>query len=176
MKSNNYIVFSVLFVSTVTAGSWQGDKVKTGIDQLDWPDHDNAGFIVHTVGDPSQPLSYAFYVIADPHIGDLMDPYKDYNKEGPLPDLWLETPLEGLPDSSGEPPGRNLNRAVALINDHYLSSDEEGTFCIVVGDLASTAEVAEHQHAKMMLDSLYPPWVPIMGNHDTYPYCGEWVG
>lgn len=170
LKALAFIILLVSGVSVLTAGSWQGDKVTTGIDHLDWPGHDNAGFIVHTVGDPSDHLVYAFYVIADPHIGGV-DAYPDYNIEGPLPDLDLSKGKTG--GEEGSFPGRHLTYAVNLINDHYTSSNEEGTFCVVVGDLANTAEVAEHQHAKMKLDLLNPPWVPIMGNHDTYPYCGE---
>jgi PKD repeat protein len=46
---------------------------------------------------------------------------------------------------------------------------EEPIFCLIAGDLSNRAEKAELQHAKIYLDELLVPWVPIMGNHDTWP-------
>lgn len=56
-----------------------------------------------------------------------------------------------------------------MINEHYDYADGVSKYCVILGDVSSTAERAEFQHAKIKLDSLDCPWVPIIGNHDTWP-------
>ncbi|MBN2378523.1 metallophosphoesterase [candidate division WOR-3 bacterium] len=149
-------------------GSWETDWTNDGVGTLD-SDHPLAEFVLHTIGDPSKPLIYSFYLIADPHIGDFgaCSGIFDYNK--PKWDPHFDQDYGEIGGPSGGQIGRYLDAAVQLINQHYNHGDGDGRFCIILGDLAATAEIAETEHAKFKLDSLDCPWVPIIGNHDTWP-------
>ncbi|MBD3286207.1 hypothetical protein GF359_06700 [candidate division WOR-3 bacterium] len=149
------------------AGSWETDWTTDGVGTLD-SDHPLAEFVVHTIGDPSKPLIYSFYLIADPHIGDF-GPFSgvfDYNK--PKWDPHFAEWYGNIGGTSGGQIGRYLDAAVQLINHHYEHGDGGGRFCVVLGDIAATAEIAETEHAKIKLDSLDCPWAIVIGNHDTW--------
>lgn len=148
-----------------------------------YPEFDSLGFVVHHVGDPTKPIIYSFYVIRDLHIGDLgndqedpNNPYADYNKTGWRRDLDLSgNPPVGMPNKDGMAnpnnhyPGGWANWYIDLVNEEYDFGAGNGRFCVVLGDLSVRAEVSEQQHAKLKLDSLDCPWVPVIGNHDTWP-------
>lgn len=94
---------------------WEGDWVNgedngifPGLASKGYTAETDMGFIVHTVGDPSKPLIYSYYLIPDLHIGDLgvatfpnldsqEDPdniYADYNLPGWKPNLDLKPAVQ----------------------------------------------------------------------------------
>lgn len=151
---------------TLSAGSWETSWTYNGISYISVGGHDNAGFVVHKAGDESKHFIYSFYLIADPHIGDVND-FPDYNEYGWLLPLNLDRNPDRMGGKNGSFPGRHLNYAINLINDYYNYGEGDGWFCVVLGDLSNTAEVAELQHAKKKLDSLDYPWALTTRNHDT---------
>ncbi len=58
----------------------------------------------------------------------------------------------------------NNHNVVVAINN--LNPD----FTIVLGDLTQSGERSEFQRAKAILDELNNPYLPIIGNHDMWPY------
>lgn len=160
-------------------GWWVGAKTVLGVEEGHPPQYaeheeDEVGLIIHTVGDITKPVIYSFYVIPDLHVGDV-GAYPDYNHDGWRPDLDTTRVPDNMGGLDGSWPGRNANRIINLINDDYDFGSGNGRFCVVIGDISVRGEVAEQQHAKIKLDSLDCPWVPVIGNRDTYPYCGQWT-
>jgi len=144
-------------------------------------------------------LAYSYYIIADHHIGGLEgEEWEDYNKQGyeepldmsPYPSNDSNKPPFGMPDVYGSNPGKDLGRAINLANAHYLANygqgveNGEAVFLIDLGDIAARAELSEFQHARFKayperpqtrlprLDSLLMPWIPVIGNHDTWATAG----
>lgn len=66
-----------------------GDGNKKGLSSDGYTEHEDIGFIIHSVGDLSKPVVYSFYVINDVHIGDV-DSFPDYNETGWQPNLNLD--------------------------------------------------------------------------------------
>lgn len=136
---------------------------------------DSVRFFVHEVGKyASNHLAYTFYLIGDNHIGGV-DDLLDYNRPSYNTDLDLEYGNTG--GTWGSYPGWRMDRVITAINEHYEDhygqgvEQGEGVFALHVGDISVTAERAELQHAKMKLDNLLMPWVPEIGNHDTWPWA-----
>lgn len=137
--------------------------------ELIWPQGDSFVLTIHTANEEnSTHLAYSFFIIADPHIGDVNN-CEDYSGGGPAGDYDPDNPC-----SDGSYPGRHLEYAIQEVNERYKQKyrqgveQEEPIFCLIAGDLSNRAEKAELQHAKIYLDELLVPWVPIMGNHDTW--------
>jgi len=62
-----------------------------------------------------------------------------------------------------------LRNSVSWINGHR--QEQNIKLVVVTGDITQSAELAEFQKAKSILDSLEIPYVPIPGNHDLWPYA-----
>lgn len=168
-------------VDEICSGVWMDNSVANRIEIEDYaPETPSCSdpncccrLTIHKVNDEgSNHLAYSFFIIADPHIGDVND-WEDYNCDGYAPDF---NPGCG---HYGSYPANHLTNAVNVINDYYLGKyldgveQKEPIFCIVDGDIANTAEKAEFQHAELMLDKMWMPWLPVMGNHDTWPEDDE---
>lgn len=105
-------------------------------------------------------MRWSFAVITDFHVGCFLP---DYGKRG-----WE---LEGGRGEGEEYflTGR-LRRAVDWINAHKDDPGGPIRFAAVLGDLADSAEGCEFLKAREILDGLEVPYVPLLGNHDVWPY------
>src|SRR5947208_16873050 len=73
-----------------------------------------------------------------------------------------------MPDYDTMFPAVRLRQAVKWIN--YHEHDKNIKFVVLSGDLTGSAEKSEFQTCKKLLDGLNMPYVPIIGNHDIWPY------
>ncbi len=99
---------------------------------------------------------WRFAVITDPHIGWGIP---DYGNEG-----YSDTSGSGQEYFLTE----RLRNTVQWINDHAI--DDKIKFVVVDGDISDTAEYAEFKKAKDILAELNIPYIPVIGNHDIWPY------
>ena len=98
-----------------------------------------------------------FIQISDPHVGG-----GDYGTAG----------YDDLPPVGDQGGGAQyLRTCVDWINDNYGYYGIE--FVIVSGDMTHSAEWSEFSKAKEILDSLEIPYVPVLGNHDVWPYTDD---
>ncbi|MCP4124243.1 MAG: hypothetical protein GY751_21055 [Bacteroidetes bacterium] len=67
-----------------------------------------------------------------------------------------------------------LRAFVNRVNDHY---EEDGIeFVLVSGDLTDSGERSEFLKFKEIMDALDVPYIPLIGNHDIWPYNDDTVG
>jgi parallel beta-helix repeat protein len=102
---------------------------------------------------------WSFAIITDIHIGD---GYIDYGNSG-----WDD-------DNSGQESSfavQNLKDIIARINSNKEKYNIN--FVVVDGDFTNSAELSELNKAKELLDGLEVPWIPIIGNHDIWPFYGK---
>ena len=103
---------------------------------------------------------WTFAVLTDLHIGWGIP---DYGKPGY--------------EESDNEPGQDyyltdrLNKAVEWINAHAVSNNIK--FVTVLGDITDTAEYSEFLKARQILNQLVVPYIPIIGNHDIWPYTSS---
>ena len=112
----------------------------------------------------SEPLAetcaFSFAILTDTHIGEGIE---DYGTAG-----WDDEP-GGEEASASE---ALLEAAVATINAQV--EDGEGpAFVVILGDLTDSAERSELLRARDLLAELEIPWLPLLGNHDTWPYAWD---
>ena len=62
----------------------------------------------------------------------------------------------------------NLRESVNQINQNINTYNIR--FVVVLGDFTNSAELSELNKAKDILNELQVPWVPLIGNHDVWPY------
>ena len=107
---------------------------------------------------------FSFVHITDLHIGEGFDDYGTVGHD--------DSPPEGDVGQSAE----RLRTAVDWVNANKDINKIE--FVMVTGDLTDSAEKSEFFKCKEILDALEIPYVPIIGNHDTWPYykdaSGDW--
>lgn len=101
---------------------------------------------------------FAFVHLTDTHIGE-GDADGDYGTPG-----WLDEPPTQNEGYSAE----RLRKAVQWINAHADSSKIR--FVIVTGDLTDSGERSEFLKFKEIMDGLRIPYIPLIGNHDVWPY------
>jgi hypothetical protein len=109
---------------------------------------------------PPDPADWSFAIITDLHIGE-EDKDKDYDGTG-----WNDNG-EGDNNISSV---QYLDDAVKNINS--LAKQYNLKFVVVLGDISDSAEVSEFNKAIQYLNGLDIPWVPLIGNHDIWPYSG----
>lgn len=106
---------------------------------------------------PGATYKFSFVHISDVHIGE---DTPDYGTPGFFNDT--------MPDFDTMFPAVRLRQAVKWIN--YHEQDKNIKFVVVSGDLTGSAEKSEFQTCKKIMDGLNMPYVPIIGNHDIWPY------
>lgn len=102
--------------------------------------------------------TFSFIHITDTHIGEGCANH-DYGTKG-----YFDT----ICGTEGGYPAERLSSAVNWINDN--AQKEDIRFVLVSGDLTGAAEKSEFMHFKQIMDSLTIPYVPLIGNHDAWPY------
>lgn len=105
-----------------------------------------------------KPYDFAFVHLTDTHIGE-GDADGDYGTFG-----WNDTLTAADEGYSAE----RLRKSVAWINAHADSLRIR--FVVVTGDLTDSGERSEYMKFKEIMDALRVPYVPIIGNHDMWPY------
>lgn len=105
--------------------------------------------------------SFTFVQLTDLHVGEGAD-NGDYGTPG-----FDDAPPAG--DEGG--PARRLREAVNWINANKDARNI--AFVIVTGDLTDSGERSEFLKAKEILDALTVPYIPMIGNHDVWPYTAD---
>jgi 3',5'-cyclic AMP phosphodiesterase CpdA len=106
---------------------------------------------------PNAEYAYSFIQITDIHVGEGEG---DYGSEGFMDDI--------APTDNGGLCAERLMKSVLWINAHHIESNIK--FVIVSGDITDSGERSEFEKAKEILDLLEIPYIPLLGNHDAWPY------
>lgn len=88
-------------------------------------------------------------------------------------DKWYYN-LRGIPIKNavvGKEISRRLERAVEVINSHYRAD-----FIVSIGDITDSAAPEQLEEAKKILSRLSRPFIPMLGNHDVWPYLQKFEG
>ena len=96
---------------------------------------------------------FTFAIITDTHLG-----------EGEL-----DHGEPGWDDSGGD--GGEAAETLALAVQQVNEQADEIAFVAVLGDLTDSAERSEFEATQRVLAELDVPWLPLLGNHDTWPYA-----
>jgi 3',5'-cyclic AMP phosphodiesterase CpdA len=126
----------------------------TGLNAQDDPD---TLLVDYNAALPGSQWQFSFVHLTDVHIGEGA-PGDDYGTPGYYDNT--------SPADAGDPLIR-LRKSVYWINDHI--QDLNIHFVVITGDLSESAEMSELLRCKQVLDSLEVPYIPVMGNHDTWP-------
>ena len=102
---------------------------------------------------------FSFVHISDVHIGESMG---DYGSVG-----FDDFPHKSFTGYSVQ----RLKKAVEWINENAKKLDIH--FVAVTGDLTDSGERSEFMKCKELLDMLTVPYIPLIGNHDVWPYISE---
>ncbi len=105
--------------------------------------------------DDEERCAFGFAILTDTHIGEGLG---DYGAAG-----WDDEP--GGEASAAE---AHLANAVAAIN--AMEGEDAPAFVLVLGDLTDSGERSEFTRARDLLNALTVPWLPLLGNHDVWPY------
>lgn len=106
---------------------------------------------------PGASWQFSFVHITDIHIGEGSGDYgtPGYNDT-------LAATNEGAPLLS-------LRRAVKWINQNAAA--QKIRFVMITGDFTRSGERSQLLRFKQVVDSLDIPYIPLIGNHDVWPYC-----
>lgn len=107
--------------------------------------------------EPGATYKFSYVHITDIHIGEGQG---DYGTPGFFNDT--------MPLVDNSYAAVRLRKAVEWINQH--ASEKNIKFVIISGDMTDSGEKSEFQMAKKILDELTVPYVPLIGNHDIWPY------
>jgi parallel beta-helix repeat protein len=117
---------------------------------------DNEGATASTSTTIKVTKDWNFAIITDLHIGY---GYEDYgtvgfnDATGSGDYYWLTDRLDGI---------------VNWINEHEESDNIH--FVVVLGDMSDSGEKSELLRAREFLNKLNVPYIPVIGNHDIWPY------
>jgi hypothetical protein len=106
-------------------------------------------------GSPPLP-SFAFALLTDTHVGEGVPDYG----------------TEGWDDGEGALTGGNadtLRGAVRRVNERAGELDLR--FALVLGDLTDSGERSDFEAVRAILGELELPWLPLLGNHDVWPFA-----
>ena len=117
--------------------------------------HDTSPPDTKITAGPSGYVSWSFAVLTDLHIGYDIADYDGpgYNDSG--------TPVSGVAAGYAQDAVNEINKIAGFQNIAFVA---------VLGDLTEAAEASELRAAKQILDNLAVPWIPVIGNHDTWPH------
>jgi 3',5'-cyclic AMP phosphodiesterase CpdA len=107
-----------------------------------------------------QSCSFSFAILTDTHIGE---GEADYAGSG-----WDDAGSSGNDTSD-----RALALAAAVAATNEAAESDDLRFAVVLGDLSDSGERSELEEASAILGDLEIPWIPLLGNHDTWPYAWE---
>ena len=97
---------------------------------------------------------WSFAIITDLHIGWGWD----------LPDY-------GVDSFADDDTGQDYWLTDRLTNIvKWINNNPQIRFVVVLGDIADTAEYSEFLKARKILNELNIPYIPVIGNHDVWPY------
>ena len=101
---------------------------------------------------------FSFAQVTDLHVGEGVDDYG--------------TP--GWDDGDGAEDDRTATLRFAVSKINMAAEEYDIRFVAATGDYADSGERSEAMKAKEILDQLRVPYLPVLGNHDTWPYtAGE---
>lgn len=100
---------------------------------------------------------FSFVHLTDTHIGESEG---DYGTRGFLSDT--------MPNGDIGYSAERLRKAINWINNNYINKNIK--FILVSGDLTDSGEKSEFDKFKEIMNSSQIPYVPLIGNHDTWPY------
>jgi 3',5'-cyclic AMP phosphodiesterase CpdA len=103
--------------------------------------------------------SFTFVHLTDVHIGEGA---KDYGTPG-----FDDAP----PSGDAGAPAQKLRETVNWINANRGAQNI--AFVIITGDLTDSGEKSEFLKAKEILDTLAVPYIPMIGNHEIWPYTSD---
>lgn len=106
---------------------------------------------------PGSQYKFSFVQLSDIHIGE---GFGDYGTSGYFNDT--------IPVVDTSDPANDLRAAIRWINENKMNKNLK--FVVISGDLTGSAEKSEFQMCKNLLNTLEIPYVPIIGNHDIWPY------
>ena len=106
---------------------------------------------------PGAVYKFSFVHMTDIHIGEGIG---DYGTPGFFNDT--------MPLVDNSKPARALREAVKWINFH--EQDKNIKFVVISGDLTGSAEKSEFMMVNKIMSELKIPYVPVIGNHDAWPY------
>lgn len=114
----------------------------------------------HTITSAATKEPFTLVHITDTHLGQGL-PDRDYGSPGFM---------DSLNEKQGGYAAERLRNAVQNIN--RLVAGKGACLVILSGDITDSGERSEFLHALRMLRELKAPWVPLIGNHDVWPYAG----
>jgi hypothetical protein len=104
---------------------------------------------------------FSFAQVTDTHIGESAE-NGDYGTSG----FDDEPPVGDIGN-----PAIRLRRVVDWLNDN--AAEKGIDFVIVSGDLTDSGEKSEFYKFKEIMSTLNIPYVPMIGNHDVWPYTKQ---
>jgi 3',5'-cyclic AMP phosphodiesterase CpdA len=110
---------------------------------------------------PGAVYAFSFVHLTDVHIGE-GDGDRDYGTVG----INDEMPIGDIGD-----PAIRLRNTVNWLKENHEA--EQIKFVIVSGDLTDSGERSEYLKFKEIMDELPIPYIPLIGNHDVWPYTGD---
>ena len=66
---------------------------------------------------------------------------------------------------------QSARRTIDLINANLT---KEIDLIIITGDITGSGQRTQYEKAFEVLSTLQVPWVPLIGNHDTWPYASTY--
>jgi len=138
---------------------------------------------IHDPSTPPPPNEWSFAVITDLHIGYGVEPR---DSDGDDQKVELDYGGDGYGDTQTESGGSGRAEKLASVIQRIIDERNPRNikFVVVLGDISDTAEKSEFLKAEELLKRLNDPdgdgnesdgipYIPLFGNHDTWPYTQD---